>query len=131
MIFTIIGISVLLLMAYNEYVKTHPKTQLKDTEYTYNQSLSDSIFMSAEDKTEYLQSDKWKELKELRMMIAMDRCEVEGCNSTHNLSLHHETYERLGNEGLNDVKIICQTHHQQIHNKLGYDRLTLYPISII
>jgi phage pi2 protein 07 len=87
------------------------------------------MFASAEIKAEHLRSDYWKKLKKKRLKIANYRC--EHCDSTHKLSLHHENYEHLLVEPIVDVKIVCQQCHQKIHDQLGYDRKTEYPISIL
>lgn len=86
-------------------------------------------FISASDKIEYMKSAKWKLLKEQRLTIADNKCEY--CGSKHNLHLHHETYERLTVEEIEDLKILCSVCHTKIHNLLGYDRTTEYPISIL
>ena len=87
------------------------------------------MFISAEDKLEYMQSEKWRTLRFSRLMIAQYKC--ESCGSFHNLNLHHITYERLTQEELEDVAILCEVCHTKLHNLLGYDRTTLYPISIL
>ena len=87
------------------------------------------MFISAKDKLEYMQSEKWRTLKFSRLMIAQYKC--ESCGSFHNLNLHHITYERLTQEVLEDVAILCEVCHTKLHNFLGYDRTTLYPISAI
>ena len=87
------------------------------------------MFISANDKLEYMQSEKWRALKFSRLMIAQYKC--ESCGSFHNLNLHHITYERLTQEALEDVAILCEECHTKLHSILGYDRATLYPISAI
>ena len=144
--FTLIGFTVMFYLAYKEWIEPREKQwkqRLKDRqdkkhiEYHYiniDQYLSGydgNMFMSAEDKQAYMHSNKWKNLKKYRMIIANNKCEVLGCNETDNLQLHHITYENLGDEDINDVRIVCGDHHQQIHDKLGYDRTTEYPITII
>jgi len=87
-----------------------------------------SMYMSAEAKQAHLASNYWKELKLKRLIKANYMCEVHGCTETHRLELHHETYQRLGQEKLSDIKIICRQHHQATHDELGYSRETYYPI---
>ena len=87
------------------------------------------MFISAKDKLEYMQSEKWRTLKFSRLMIAQYKC--ESCGSFHNLNLHHITYERLTLEALEDVAILCEVCHTKLHSLLGYDRTTLYPISAL
>ena len=83
-------------------------------------------FMSAEDKSAYLQSPKWQALRQ--QVIARDKCCVV-TGRTSNLDVHHVTYKRLGNELLEDLVLIHRDVHNAIHQKLGYDRTTYFPIS--
>lgn len=83
-------------------------------------------FMSAEDKSAYLQSPKWQALRQ--QVIARDKCCVV-TGRTSNLDVHHITYKRLGNELLEDLVLIHRDVHNAIHQKLGYDRTTYFPIS--
>ena len=80
--------------------------------------------ISKEMKERYYRSDKWKLLKFKRMSIKGSNCEL--CNSTDNIELHHLTYERLTNEHLSDVILLCRNCHQKQHDYYGYDRTTLY-----
>ncbi len=84
------------------------------------------MYMPAHLKADYLQSNKWKELKLSALSIADDKCEC--CGNSKQLELHHITYERLTQERAIDMAIVCRNCHQQIHSKLGYDRATKYPI---
>ncbi len=84
------------------------------------------MYMPAYLKADYLQSNKWKELKLSALSIADDKCEC--CGNSKQLELHHITYERLTQERAIDMAIVCRNCHQQIHSKLGYDRATKYPI---
>lgn len=92
-------------------------------------SLTSDPFMSALEKRIYLQSAEWKALKQQRLALANNACEHCGCKS--NLHLHHVTYKRLGAEELSDLRIVCFSCHNKIHEKLGKDRLTDYPLSIL
>jgi hypothetical protein len=130
---------------YRRNTTTKPKQNLRDnltscTKPTYTQPVVDSepllcpsntMYISREDKANYLESPKWKALKKQRLVLAKHKCEVPGCTTVHNLECHHVTYERLTIEYIEDLRIVCRTHHQAIHNKLGYDRATDYPISIL
>lgn len=88
-------------------------------------------FMSPEQKAEHLLSDFWYDLRSQRMVIANHQCEVPGCNSKHRLNCHHTHYLTLGNETVEDVRIVCRSCHQQIHDKLGYNRVTKYPLNCL
>lgn len=84
--------------------------------------------MSAEAKHQYLQSPEWKALKKLKLEQSNHKCQL--CSSTSNLHLHHLTYDRLGNELLTDLTILCNHCHQLQHDHYGYDRLTDYSVLI-
>ena len=96
---------------------------------------STNTFMSTEDKQAYLDSPKWQELRSKVLKRDNNRC--VNCNSESNLNCHHITYNRLGNEKLNDLVILCQPCHSRLHEianaiyKNGYDRTNNYPISLL
>lgn len=123
-----------------------PTTKLisKPTPHTYYQLGNGNIidlelhpsptamFISAADKLIYLQSTEWRIIRTERLRIAQQRCEY--CGSTESLQCHHITYERLTAEHIDDIVILCGGSngcHQKIHNILGYDRTTEYPISLL
>lgn len=84
-------------------------------------------FCTAAEKAQHLKSAYWHTLKQKRLALANHKC--ESCNKQTYLYLHHVDYSNLLAENLNDVRAICFECHQDIHNRLGYDRTTLYPIS--
>ena len=70
--------------------------------------------------------------KTKRLIIAQYKC--ESCGSNVQLQCHHITYERLTRERIDDLVILCGGSngcHQRIHDILGYDRTTEYPISVL
>lgn len=90
------------------------------------------IFISAEEKQVYLHSSHWYNLRALALLRAGSKC--EHCGSTDSLQCHHTSYEWLSEGGENelaDLAILCSSCHQRIHDLLGYDRTTLYPINIL
>ena len=89
--------------------------------------LTDTMFISAKIKAEYMQSVEWKQLKADRLAVANYKC--ESCGSEHNLELHHITYEQLTAEHIDDLRILCNICHNKLQAQLGYDRKTLYPIN--
>lgn len=64
--------------------------------------------------TEYLKTDHWKELRAVKLHEANDQCET--CKSKSRLQVHHLTYERVGNELLTDLKVLCESCHEKVHN---------------
>lgn len=83
-------------------------------------------FMSAEDKQLYLKSVKWAKLRNAVFTRDAHTCQM--CGSQHSLQCHHISYECLGNEPLEHLTTLCNTCHTLLHNKLGYDRKSIFPI---
>lgn len=71
-----------------------------------------------EDYQEYLKSDLWKSFREVVLKRAKNTCQK--CkNQFHRgvLHVHHLHYKTLGNEGFEDVLLVCKPCHEKIHNK--------------
>ena len=51
------------------------------------------------------------------------------CLSTKKLVVHHRTYERVGNEALNDCVCLCQKCHRKLHGGMqdGSERAKQVP----
>lgn len=100
-----------------------------DSNFKPTRILVGNPFMSPKEKQEYLSSIEWNILR--AVVLSRDKHCCQHCNSTNNLEVHHITYENLGAEKLDQLVTVCRNCHQQIHDKLGYDRVTEYPISIL
>lgn len=83
--------------------------------------------MSNAEKTKYLQSPKWKALREQVLQRDGNKCVVT--EDTTNLEIHHISYARLGDEKLSDLVTVSRKVHQKIHDNLGYSRNKKYPIA--
>lgn len=61
----------------------------------------------------YLQTDEWQH----KRLDAIDRAKgvCERCGSRENLSVHHKTYERRGEELPEDLITLCQDCHKKEH----------------
>lgn len=71
---------------------------------------------------EYIgRSPRWQEKRVERLKIDNFKCVV--CGETHNLHVHHITYENLGNEDVdNDLVTLCKGCHMKIeYDKAVYD----------
>ena len=66
--------------------------------------------------TDYLNTREWKVKRKRALIQAGNRCQI--CGSTHRLEVHHRTYERLGNELLSDLVVLCRKCHQHYHGIL-------------
>lgn len=84
-------------------------------------------FMSAEDKSAYLKSKRWKQKKLLTFMYHGKQCKK--CGNTGKLDIHHLHYKTLGNENpQTDLVPLCRSCHSKLHEQKGYDRRTNYSL---
>ena len=67
----------------------------------------------------YLQTIHWRTVRKYALENARFCCQL--CNSTERLEVHHKTYERIGNEDLSDVIVLCRACHAKFHDKLPED----------
>lgn len=64
-------------------------------------------------KQAYIASKKWKLLRE-RVFEHYGRA-CQRCEATENLHVHHWTYDRLGNEDICDLGVLCADCHREHH----------------
>jgi len=69
---------------------------------------------------DYLQSEHWTTL---RQSIREERKTCEACGGNIGLSVHHHTYERVGQEELSDLHLICELCHTAIHTLCGKSKI--------
>jgi 5-methylcytosine-specific restriction endonuclease McrA len=62
---------------------------------------------------EYLQTPEWKAIREKKLKESGFRCQL--CNQSGELNVHHRTYERRGNEELQDLIVLCRGCHETFH----------------
>lgn len=112
-----------------------PRKQYTDTISDITENLQESNkftvnqFMSAEQKAKYLQSQKWKEKRQL--VLQRDNYTCKSCGIKHSLEVHHVRYDNLGNEPIRDLVVLCSSCHNRLHEKLGYDRKTTFNFSTL
>lgn len=63
------------------------------------------------DYKDYLSSDKWKDVKRRYKEKFSTNCFICDEPYKNNYAFHHVTYERLGNEDLEDIVPVCQDCH--------------------
>lgn len=66
---------------------------------------------------EYIVSEKWRRKRAKFIAAVGGKCET--CGATHGLQVHHRHYRTLGQEGLQDVEILCGGCHTQEHEPDG------------
>ena len=62
----------------------------------------------------YRKTEAWRDLRSQVMERFDGRCAA--CNCTENLHVHHRTYERVGQEDIGDLTLLCMTCHQLLHS---------------
>jgi hypothetical protein len=67
----------------------------------------------------YLKSDHWQRVRRLKFARNGARCEE--CGGRSRLEVHHLSYDRLGRERLEDLKVLCRACHASAHG-LGADQ---------
>jgi len=63
----------------------------------------------------YLKSQAWFEKKEAVHKRAEYTCEI--CKTATSFQVHHLTYERVGNENMEDLIAVCASCHEELHNR--------------
>lgn len=61
----------------------------------------------------YLRSPEWR--KRRRAALERDRHACQWCGCRYRLQVHHLTYERFGNERLEDLVTLCDDCHKGVH----------------
>ena len=69
----------------------------------------------------YLQSPKWKQVRENLFKLRGKKCEDCGC--TNNIHVHHIHYNTFMNELPEDLKVLCESCHEKEHLKLNNQKL--------
>lgn len=65
----------------------------------------------------YLNSPKWQATRKRLYKLYDYKC--DSCGSPKNLCVHHITYENLGEEKDEDLVVLCQRCHRQLHDPLN------------
>lgn len=62
---------------------------------------------------DYLRSSHWQRQRKKAFAYWGDKCFV--CGYRKGLQVHHLTYERLGHERMEDLRVLCERHHEWEH----------------
>jgi 5-methylcytosine-specific restriction endonuclease McrA len=62
----------------------------------------------------YIQSYAWKAKRNQRLKL--DNWQCQHCHSTEELTVHHQNYDRFGDEKMNDLLTLCESCHFAIHH---------------
>lgn len=75
----------------------------------------------------YLQSKHWRKIRALMLLINSAVCQAKDCkemgeswygSTTAEIDVHHLTYENLGSEKIEDLRLLCRRHHELVHQNL-------------
>ncbi len=61
----------------------------------------------------YLESDKWKQIRQKILERDGYKCRI--CGANYNLHIHHLTYKRLYDENKDDLITVCESCHKAYH----------------
>lgn len=65
--------------------------------------------------SDYLKSDHWRGIRQLKIDGCGGACEVCGEDGVR-LDIHHKNYETLGHEALEDLAALCPYCHKDVHD---------------
>jgi hypothetical protein len=68
--------------------------------------------MTKEEYAHYLQGSRWRELSRV---VRQFRKVCERCAFPYELNVHHKTYERIGQENMSDLIVLCRACHSREH----------------
>lgn len=63
---------------------------------------------------DYINSPAWKIRRDFAIKSADGKCQL--CNSGSEITVHHRTYERLGDELPQDLTVLCAACHKKFHD---------------
>ncbi len=68
--------------------------------------------------TDYLRTPHWRRRRAAKIRAAGGRCQLCGRGGSGTLlDVHHNTYERLGEERDEDLIVLCRECHSRHHNR--------------
>ena len=70
--------------------------------------------MDKDEYLEYLKSEEWREKRKEILEDRNNECEECGEKATQ---VHHLNYDNIGEEEDDDVLVLCNECHKEIHNK--------------
>lgn len=74
---------------------------------------ADRGHLHSDEYRDYLDSDRWREVRAGALERAGHRCQAPGCASTADLEVHHLGYEHLGNEAWGELRVLCRPCHEE------------------
>ena len=109
-------IAVIIIDYFSIYQDGVSKEEFRDPDENFLQPPLNHI--TWEDKQDYLNSPKWKYLRQ--KILIRDGFSCTSCNSAENLEVHHITYDNWRQEKLEDLTTLCRNCHEQKHQETGF-----------
>lgn len=81
--------------------------------FLYERGDEDVKFLWKRNYDRYISSVVWKNKSEKIKSKRGNKCQV--CGGENELQVHHNTYDRLGNEDDNDLVLLCKSCHFLFH----------------
>lgn len=104
-----------------------PLAQLKTSKKRFEYMSTTELFGEVRIKelktmpySEYLQTSEWQEKRKKALKYALYRCQM--CNAAEHLDVHHRTYERRGNEDIEDLTVLCRSCHDHFHKRTSNEK---------
>lgn len=72
--------------------------------------------MTKDEYKAYLESDAWKRTRKHAIEGARGACQL--CDANGRIDVHHRTYDRVGDERLSDLIVLCRRCHERFHGIL-------------
>ena len=94
------------------------KLNADTAKFLFNDEMDDVKTERQEKYDEFLHSDYWQMVREIKLQQSEHKCQV--CGSKNNLNVHHNTYAHHNNEHLHlaDLVVLCRDCHALFHDKL-------------
>jgi len=67
------------------------------------------------DYQKYLKTKHWAKIR--AWIIALRGCKCEICGKSHQLRVHHLSYDRLGDPAPDDLRVLCMWCHRDQHHE--------------
>jgi len=113
-----------LVDAYNLYKKETEEDQAKKKQQKIEQHLKQQKANIAKKQRRISRQQKKqreKYLKKIRQKIMIrDNYQCVKCGSKLNLNMHHKTYKNEPRSKMEDLVILCEECHYDLHMKLGF-----------
>ena len=117
---------ILSLMDQDSKVKHQNKTVKPYIPPSYQKDEDLNIYRHI--KPMYLKSQQWNTTR--KSILKRDKYTCQSCGiSDVSLEVHHITYTRFMVEQPEDLVTLCRQCHQSIHDRLGYDYNSTFPVS--